>query len=139
MVSPEIWKEAKKKESEILSFSKDSLLNSMLKQAEEALFNFDKLLTLLNDPIDVKRAERIFFQKKYRIDLNNNLEEVLLEDPLADFNACLSEMKKEKRKEDLIRLTEDLKTAEEKKDKEAINFLRQEFDRVSKESKEIEG
>ena len=136
LVSEDIWKEAKKREEEILSFSKDSLLNTLLAEAEKVTFDFDKLLIFLGETPEKKRAQQIFFQKKYRIDLNNNPEEIVLENPLLELEACLNEMKKEKRKEDLVRLAGDLKQAEEGKDKEAIMFLRQEFSRISREVEE---
>lgn len=132
-VSSEVWKEAKKREGEIRSLSKDSLLNFMLEEAEELVFSFDRLVGSLDDEEERVRAERIFFQKKYQLDLNNNLEEIILDDPLGEMENCLLGMKKEKRKRDLVRLTTDLKTAEEKKDQEAIMFLRKEFDKISKE------
>ena len=136
LVSVDIWKEAKKREEEILAFSKDSLLNMMLVNAEELLFSFDKLLVFLDDTPDKKRAEKLFFQKKYRIDLNNNLEEIVPENILGEMEVCLQELKREKRRDDLVRLTVDLKQAEEKKDRDAIMFLRQEFNRISQETAE---
>jgi len=138
LVSADVWKEAKKREEEILSFSKDSLLNMLLANSESVCFDFDKFITFLQAAPEKKRAEKIFFQKKYRIDLNNNLEEMTLVDPIGELEACLKELKKEKRKEDLTRLTIDLKQAEEKKDQEAIMFLRQEFNRISQEAPEAE-
>lgn len=138
LVSADVWKEAKKREDEILSFSKDSLLNIMLANSESVCFDFDKFIIFLQAAPEKKRAEKIFFQKKYRIDLNNNLEEMTLADPIGELEACLKELKKEKRKENLIRLTIDLKQAEEKKDQEAIMFLRQEFNRISQEAPETE-
>ena len=133
LVFKDVWKEAKKRDDAIFSFSKDSLLNNMLTRALEVDFDFDKLITLTEDLDQKKRAENIFFQKKYRIDLNNNLEEILLNNPLEELEACLYEMKKEAIRKDLVRLAGDLKMAEEKKDKEAIVFLRQEFNNLSKE------
>ena len=139
LVSQDVWREAKKREGEILSFAKDSLLNMMLAQAEELLFSFDKLMAALTDEKEKERARQIFFQKKYRIDLNNNTEEVVLADPIGEMEGCMRELKKEKRKNDLGRLSNDLKMAEEKKDQEAVIFLRQEFNRISQETSEPVG
>jgi len=139
LVSVDIWKEAKKREDEILSFSKDSLLNILLADAEKLSFDFNKVGTLLDNLEEKKRAEQIFFQKKYRIGLNGDPEENVLEKPMAEMEACLVELKKEKRREDLTRLTVDLKQAEEKNDREAVVFLRQEFSRLSHEAVEPSG
>lgn len=138
LVSADVWKEAKKREEDILSFSKDSLLNMMLANSESVCFDFDKFIIFLQVAPEKKRAQKIFFQKKYRIDLNNNFEEMTLADPIGELEACLKKLKKEKKREDLIRLTIDLKQAEEKKDQEAIMFLRQEFNRISQEAPETE-
>ncbi len=133
LVFKDVWEEAKKKEDFILSFSKDSLLNIMILRGTELAFDFDKLLSEINDSKEKGRIERIFFQKKYRIGLNNNPEEIADEKPFEDLENCFNEMKKENRKNNLIRLAGDLKIAEEKKDEAAIIFLREEFNKLSKE------
>jgi len=139
LVSEDVWKEAKKREDEILSFSKDSLLSRMLSEPEKLVFSFDRLVAALDDPKETERVRKIFFQKKYRIDLNDNTEEVVLENPLEHLEVCVKEMKREKRRDDLMRLTGDLRMAEEKNDRAAIVFLRQEFSRISKEESESAG
>jgi len=137
LVSEIAWKKAKEKEAEIWLITKDKLVSHMLQKAEELSFNFDPLIKSLLSPEDIARAERIFFQKKYRIGLNNELEEIILDNPLADLELCLKSLKQESCKEELQRIADDLKAAENKKDKTAMEFLRQEFNKISKALTEL--
>ena len=43
---------------------------------------------------------------------------------------CLREMKKEVAKEELNKITKDLKSAEEMKDKDAVEFLKNQFKKI---------
>lgn len=130
LVSGEIWKRAVEiKEKEILPL-KDSLLNSMLKKGKEVNFSFDNFAKVLEDEKEKNRAENLYFEKKYRLDLNNNLEEIIITNPVDELEKVLSDIKMEIGKEELQKITSDLKAAEERKDPEAVKFLRSEFDRI---------
>lgn len=133
LIYPEIWKKAAKEKKEELLPLKDSLLNFILNNGQELVFDFDKVLKLLEKKEEKNRAENAYFQKKYRLDLNNNLEEITVIDPKQEFINIFNEIKKELKKEELQKIAADLKIAEEKKDKSAIYFLRTEFDRITKE------
>lgn len=134
LVSPLVWKEASKEAQKNFFWLKDSLLNKMFSLGEKVNFEFDIFIKEIEDEREIMlKAEKIFFEKKYQLDLNNNLEEITIGNPLEDFNSCRLEIKREFRKRELSRITADLKLAESRKDKEALLFLRQEFDKISKE------
>ena len=132
-VSIVAWKEAVKEAEKIVPWSQDSLLLLALQEGEKVNFDFDKFILEIQEERElVTQAERILFEKKYQLDLNNNLEEVISKDPLKDFYVCLKELNKEDKRKELLRIASDLKTAEKRKDQNAMVFLRQEFDKISR-------
>lgn len=133
-ISDVVWREVCKEAKKGALRLEDSLLNTMLSKGEKVSFNFDVFVGEISEDRNlVAKAERIFFEKKYQLDLNNNLEEINFNDPMEDLNACLNEIKKELRKKALVKIMTDLKVAEKRKDREAIIFLRLEFDKISKD------
>jgi DNA primase len=129
LVSGEIWKELLEKNEYHACFSGFFLLDLMLKRGVE--FNFD--FTILTGNIDRElklQAEKLYFRKKFRLGLNNSLEEIQVESFPVEFEGILFELKKEIKKIKLIQITKDLKLAESRKDKAALDFLREEFKRV---------
>ncbi len=137
LISKEVWKKAEK-DLRNISLPKDSLLNLMLEKGQEVEFSFEKLINQLGDDQTLRtRIEKLFFKKKFQLGLDNKLEEIEIDNPLEDFENCLKEIQKEDKKKELIQITTDLKVAEEKGDKSVVLFLRQEFDKISKELIEI--
>jgi DNA primase len=129
LVSGEIWKELLEKNEYHACFSRFLLLDLMLTRGVE--FNFD--FTILTGNIDRElklQAEKLYFRKKFRLGLNNSLEEIQVESFPVEFEGILFELKKEIKKIKLVQITKDLKLAESRKDKAALDFLREEFERV---------
>jgi hypothetical protein len=129
LVSGEIWKELLEKKEYHSYLSRLSLVDLMLKRGVE--FNFD--FNILTGAIDREQklyAEKLFFRKKFRLDLNNNLEEVKAEEFSREFEGILAELGKEIKRIKLTQITKDLKLAESRKDKIALEFLRGEFEKV---------
>jgi hypothetical protein len=112
--------------------SKDGLLNAMLQRGKEDGFNFEKFFLALDEK-EKERANRLYFEKKYRLDLNNNLEEIIILEPLLDMRSILDEIEKENKKSELERITNDLKLAEKNNDREAAKLMRSEFKKISEE------
>lgn len=134
---PGIWKEAAEKDLSFLP--KDRLLGTALEKGKIAGFDYDKFLAEITatDPELRERAERLCFRKKYQMSLNNELEEVTMERPVEELAKILNEIKKEFNREKLEKITHDLKLAEEKKDQEAIKFLRLEFNKLLEETTKL--
>ncbi|MDQ1283939.1 MAG: primase [Patescibacteria group bacterium] len=131
-----VWKRVVEKEAAALAFSKDSLLNVLVKDGQSLDFDFEKLEDFLRKEgkeEDKTRAEKLYFEKKYRLDLNNSLEEVFVENPLLELEQIVKGIEIEMKREKLLKITTDLKMAEEKKDLKAVGFLRSEFKKISDE------
>jgi|WetSurMetagenome_2_1015567.scaffolds.fasta_scaffold55435_2 DNA primase len=133
LVSTAIWKKVAETKSAELTSLKDSLLISMLGKGQGVAFDFERFLNILEKEEEKNRAENLFFTKKYRLDINNNLEEVIITDPERELGRVLNEIKKELMKEELQKITADLRVAEGKKDADAVKFLRSEFNKITKE------
>ena len=133
LASPDIWKKAAEERQNYAFAPKDSLLNIVLEKGNESGYDHEKLVMLLPEAENRKRAEKLFFQHRYWLGINNELEEVTPKDPLGEFGAIVKEIKKELKKEELEKIAIDLKRAEEIKDKEAIKFLQKQFKHISEE------
>jgi len=130
LVYENVWRKALSGEKENPVFREDALLNFMMENGEKLNFNLDKLLASISQEENKKRVEKIFFEKKYRFDLNNNIEEIIINNPEEEFEKILEEVKKEEKRLELEKIQYDLKLAEDRKDKEAITILRQEASRI---------
>jgi DNA primase len=111
----------------------NKLWELLLQKGEELDFSFEKFVQFLEERELVAEAEKLFLEKKYRFDLNNNIEEIQLDDPLAEMEKHLKEIKKEIGKKELEKIEKDLQSAEASRDREAIKFLRGEVNRISQE------
>jgi hypothetical protein len=110
-------------------FSRFGLMDLMLKRGVE--FNFD--FNVFSGAIDRELklfAEKLFFRKKFRLGLNNSLEEVEMEEFSKELPGILDELKREIKKIKLLQIITDLKLAENRKDEVALKFLRGEFEKV---------
>lgn len=130
---PEVWKKIVAEEKGDLRFLKDGLLNFVIEKSGELNFNFDNLLNALDDREMVSRAEKIFFETRFRLDLNNQPEEVIINDPLNEGDVIFTQIKKEIKKEELEKITRELKKAEEENNKQAIALLREQFNQIYKD------
>ena len=129
LVSSDVWREIIEKVEYHPFFQQDQLLGFMLKNGENLEYDFGRLLEAVD--VNLKsRAESIFFQKKFRRGLDNNLEEIPVENFQQDIEIAFIKLGEEIRRIKLERITKDLKLAESRKDKEAIKFLRQEFENI---------
>lgn len=130
LVNRNIWKKAFNEEKENPVFQKEALLNFMLVNGEKFDFDLDNLRAGISQEENKKRVEKIFFEKKYQFDLNNNIEEIIVDNPESEFTKILEEIKREDKRLELEKIQHDLRLAEERKDKEAVLFLRQEASRI---------
>ena len=75
LVENDVWKKVYENWKE-KHFS-DSLFDTIIDKGPKAGFRFDKLIKIIDDPAIVSQLEQIYFAHKYRMDLNNNLEELV--------------------------------------------------------------
>ncbi|MFZ2975392.1 MAG: DNA primase [Candidatus Moraniibacteriota bacterium] len=133
LVSGFVWKkvleEAKNGEISLT----DNLFEAMLEKGEKVNFDFSAFLNEIAINRDLsEKAQKLFSQKKYQLDLNNNLEEIIIEDPWKEFQICKREMDRETKKEELNKIGNDLRLAEERNDETAKKFLLEQSDKISK-------
>lgn len=133
LVYSPVWRNVVFRQKEKPLALENELWKRLLQKGEELDFNFEKFVQFLEDRELVAEAEKLFLEKKYRFDLNNNIEEIQLDDPLAEMEKHLKEIKKEIGKKELEKIEKDLQSAEASRDREAIEFLRGEVNRISQE------
>ena len=140
LVSPVAWKKVLENINEDKFSLKDNLFNLLLEKGPKVNFDFMTLMNEIADQRDIsEKAQNIFSQKKYRLDLNNNIEEIEIEDPLKELNNFICKIKIEEKRRELKRISSDLKIAEKRGDIEAKKFLCQESDKISKELQGLSG
>lgn len=132
LVSKEAWMEAEKLKQYYQFFQKDSLLKTMIDEGEKFSYNFDNLVAESSEK-NKKRAEDIFFRKKFQLGINNSLEEVTINEPFKDFKKILEDIKSEIKKINIDSIAKDLKLAENNNDKETIRLLTEELNKVMAE------
>jgi len=137
LVSPGVWEAVTEKERLNALFLKDSLLSVLLENGKQFHFNFDDFLKS-SFARDIKEEiEKIYFEKKYRLGLNNELEEILIDDPVAEAERCLKEIRKESKKEELEKIICDLQIAEKEGDREAAKILRTHTKKILEEINQL--
>ena len=120
-------------EKDLSYLPKDSLLSTMIEKGANFRFNFDELVRLIDSPEDRTKAEKIYFENRYRIGLNNSLEEVSIEKPVVEIENRLRKIKYEVNKENLEKISKDLDAAKKAGDQGAVRFLESEFVKINKE------
>ena len=125
LVSKDVWESVAEKERQSLLFPKDSLLNFLVENGEKFHYAFDDLLKSSVSREEKDEADRIYFEKKYRIGLNNEPEEIIIDDPMAEAKKCLNELRKEKKRVELEKINADLRLAEKQGDQAAAKFMRE--------------
>jgi len=138
LISPVAWKKVLETIKENKFGLNNDLFNLLLEKGPKINFDFMALMNEIADQRDIsEKAQNIFSQKKYRLDLNNNIEEVEIDDPLKELHNFICKIKIEEKKQELKRISSDLKIAEKRGDKEAKKFLCQESDKISKELQKL--
>ena len=70
---------------------------------------------------------------RYRVGLDNSLEEIVLENPSMEAQSRLREIKYEVNKSSLDKISKDLDAAKKIKDEVAMNFLKEEYLKINSE------
>jgi DNA primase len=137
LISKEVWQEIAKNDFFKTNIPEDELFKFILDSGEKLKFNFDNLINNLQGEKTKKRLEKLFFENKFQLGLNNEVEEIVVENPLGDLRRNIKELRIESKKEELEKLIRDLKFAQEKGDRMAEMFLREESKRISQELGEL--
>ena len=117
----------------IQELGKDPMFSLLISQGEKCQFNFKNFLPLLSEEEMRRRAESLFVQKKYRLDLSGNPEEIVYADPKGEMEKYLKEARMEIIRRQLLEVADDLGLARKKGDLENEKILREESRRLSEE------
>jgi DNA primase len=132
LVYPAVWKVVVAKKDRTY-LPKNSLLENMLQRGAEFNFSFDELTRKINSSVDKSQAEKIYFAMRYRVGLDNSLEEIVIENPSIEAQSRLREIRYEANKNSLDKISKDLDAAKKNKDEVAINFLKEEYLKINSE------
>lgn len=132
LVYSDVWKEMLIKEN-LFFIPKDSLLTIMIQRGGEFRFSFDELVKHIETPLDKARAEKIYFESRYRVGLDNELEEIILEHPFSEAKNRLQNIKYEINKNLLDKISKDIDVAKKNTDKESVAVLMEEYTKINKE------
>ncbi len=132
LVYPDVWKVVVEKKDRTY-LPPNSLLISMLQRGAEFNFSFDELTRKIDSPAEKAQAEKIYFAMRYRVGLDNSLEEIVLENPSMEAQSRLREIKYEVNKSSLDKISKDLDAAKKIKDEVAMNFLKEEYLKINSE------
>ncbi|MFA6973278.1 MAG: DNA primase [Parcubacteria group bacterium] len=124
LVSSDVWKLVTEKAPNNALFLKDSLLNFLVQNGGAVHYSLDDFLKSSASREIKEKVEKIYFEKKYFVGLNNDLEETVIAHPLAEAEQCLKELQRESKKQELEKISSDMKLAEKQGDKVAAKFLR---------------
>ncbi len=129
---PGSWESlAVKKEYDSAYFFRNNILRLMLERGNEFSFCFNEFIDGINREFQLE-AEKLFFRKKFRLGLNNELEEVSLEELKRELSGILAEIEEKIKKDKRIKVEKDLALAEKRMDKIAKNLLLKELKDLSK-------
>lgn len=132
LVYDNVWREVVMR-GDISYLPKDSLLNIMIQNGQSFNFSFDELIKNINSQPDKILAEKIYFESRYRIGLDNNLEEIDIGNPIEAARNRLHKIKYEINKDKLNSISRDLDIAKKNKDAGAVEILRGEYARINEE------
>ena len=104
LISPVAWKKVLETIKENKFGLNNDLFNLLLEKGPKINFDFMALMNEIADQRDIsEKAQNIFSQKKYRLDLNNNIEEVEIDDPLKELHNFICKIKIEEKKQEEIK------------------------------------
>ncbi len=129
---PEIWKLAVRDEKISQLAKEERILEEIISSGEKVQFDTNRFVNLLPEE-NRGRVQKLFFDKKYYLGLDNKWEEVTLESPAKKLKEILKFIKQEEKKEELKKISQDLELARKNNDKSGEKILIQEFQKIVEE------
>lgn len=129
-----IWKETLEKENDKTWAKADKLISFIFEKGPQVDFSYENLLESIAEEDARKRLAEIYFTAKYRFSQDGVVE--YAGDELRELVAVhIDQYEKQLHKNKLHSIMKEIKSAEEKGDKEALKKLMSEFSTLSQESK----
>ncbi len=130
---PKIWEEITKSLADRSFMAGDDLFKILFENGQECGFQIDKLLVIIkNEPLK-KLFRELAFENKYQFDEKTGIDEFELEKAIKLSRIYVVELEKEFKKNKLENLLSDIKKAEAVGNKDELNILVEEFNKLSKE------
>lgn len=130
---PKIWEEVARSLADRSFMAGDDLFKILFKNGQECGFQIDKLLVIIKDEPLRKLFRELAFENKYQFDENTGVDEFELEKAMELSRVYVAELEKELKKNRLENLLRDIKKAEAGGNKDELNMLVEEFNKLSKE------
>lgn len=134
MSDGKVWRETVEKENDKKWSQNDKLLQFLLEKGPQVDFAYDKLIEFVADDKLKKRLGQLYFAAKYRFSQDSILE-YDTEEIRRLVAVHINQYEKELHKNKLHSIMKEIKSAEEKGDKEALKKLMSEFATLSRETK----
>jgi DNA primase len=133
---PEIWEEISENYGENSCFEDNNLFQIICREGKEAGFKYENLLIFLNDEKLKDFFQKLVFETKYQFSEQSGVEEMDIAQARVMVDQFLGELVREEKKKKLKIIIKDIRKAEKAGDKKELNFLMQEFSRLSQEIKQ---
>ena len=130
------WKKIVEEEAKFRAlFQNDGLFVEVLAKGAPAEFDFEKLLTLLDNEAQRKISRKLYFEARYQFEENQEIKENSLKDSWSLIKQYLEDAKEELYKEKLKAIIKDIEKAEKTGDKKSAKLLMEEFSKISQKLK----
>lgn len=132
---PGVWKEVLNNHGDSDFLLENNLFQILFENGPEAGFEIDKLLVIIEDEPLKKLFRKLAFKNKYQFDEKTGVEEFDSGKAVELAKRYIYELEKEIKKKKLENILKDIKKAEAGGNKEDLQFLMEEFNKLSKELK----
>lgn len=132
---PGVWKEILNNHGDSDFLLENNLFQILFENGPEAGFEIDKLLVIIGDEPLKKLFRELAFKNKYQFDEKTGVEEFDSDKAVELAKRYIYELEKEIKKKKLENILKDIKKAEAGGNKEELQFLMEEFNKLSKELK----
>ncbi len=131
---PKIWKETLEKENDKAWVKNDKLLSFIFEKGPQVDFSYENLLESIAEEQTKKRLSELYFTAKYRFSQDGVVE--YAGDELRQLiEVHVDQYEKQLHKNKLHSIMKEIKSAEERGDKEALAKLMSQFSALSQETK----
>lgn len=130
---PKIWEDIIKVLAGRNFMAGDDIFRVLLENGQECGFQIDRLLAIIKDEPLKKLFRELAFENRYQFDEKTGVDEFELEKALELSRVYVAELEKELKKNKLENLLGDIKKAEARGNRDELNMLVEEFNKLSKE------
>lgn len=131
---PKVWKETIEQKGSMLWAQTDKLLMFLFENGPKIDFSYEKLIESVGDEKTKKRLSQLYFSAKYRFS-QDEVVEYASDEIRRLVEVHVDQYEKQLHKNKLHSIMKEIKSAEERGDKEVLKKLMSEFVTLSQEAK----